>query len=102
MSTEGRGALAATMVALVFCLSALIGLAWRARASEDVIVWAPQGRLAAMLSMAPVSLVDAGRAGFVVLRGDAPGFVATLYAQGAWVVLPARRGSGCVSVRGLS
>lgn len=94
MSTEGKRLVVIGAAVLTSWMAALSALAFM---SDAVVVWAPPGSLAKVLSASPVSLVDAGARGFVVLRGSAPGFVATLYASGAWVVLPARRGGGCAT-----
>lgn len=92
MSIDGRRLVVIGAVALTVWMAVLSALAF---GSDAVVAWAPPGSLAKVLSTSPVSVVDAGTRGFVVLRGSAPGFVAELYAGGAWVVLPARRGAGC-------
>lgn len=78
-------------------MALLSATAFGSRSSDAVLAWVPPDRMAEVLAAAPVSLVDAGSRGFVVLRGDAPGFVSALYASGAWLVLPARRRGGCAA-----
>jgi hypothetical protein len=94
MSTEGKRLVVIAAAVLTGWMAVLSALAFM---SDAVVAWVPPGSLAQVLSSSPVSVVDAGARGFVVLRGSAPGFVAALYASGAWVVLPARRGGGCLT-----
>lgn len=96
MSTEWPRLLAIGAFTLACWVAALSALAYRSRPSDEVVAWAPPGQLAQLIAASPVSVVDAGGTGFAVLRGDAPGFVARLYAGGAWLVLPARKG-GCAA-----
>ena len=61
--------------------------------TAEVIVLAPATKAAALLSSARVAILDSP-GGFLVVRGESPGFVRALYASGAWLVLPATSG-GC-------
>lgn len=97
MSTEGSKLVGLGLLVLVSWVVVLSMLAFKAEPFEEVVAWVPPSRLAEMLSTSPVSVMDVGARGFVVLRGDSPGFVAALYASGAWMVLPARKSGGCVS-----
>ena len=69
-------------------------LAYAVEPSGNVIAWAPQSRVPAMISASPVSVAGGAGAGFVGLRGESAGFVRALYAHGAWIVLPVATG-GC-------
>jgi hypothetical protein len=94
MTTDRRTLVAAALTALAMWFAGLAVTQYALEPSRDVIVWAPAERLGAVLSGAPVLLLD-GSGPLVKLRGDAPGFVGSLYAGGAWLVLPAaRRGCG--------
>ena len=61
--------------------------------TAEVIVLAPATKAAALLSNARVAILD-NPGGFLLVRGESPGFVQGLYASGAWLVLPATSG-GC-------
>ena len=89
-----RTTIKAALLALAAWFSALAALTYAAE-PRDVVAWVPQARLAEMLSAHSISVIDAPSGGFVRLRGDTPGFARTLYASGAWMVLPAARG-GCL------
>lgn len=97
MTTSAPRLVAIGGLVLVAWMAALSAIAFGSRPSEAVVAWAPSGRMAGMLAASPVSVLNPGARGFVVLRGNSPGFVAALYASGAWVVLPARRSGGCVA-----
>lgn len=84
----------AALLALAGWFTALAFVTYAAEPSRDVMVWVADARMAEMLSTAPVSVMDGRPGGFLRVRGDAPGFVRTLYASGAWIVLPAASG-GC-------
>ena len=89
-----RTTIKAALFALAGWFAALALLTYAAEPSREVIAWVPHARLAQTLSSAPVSVMEGRSGGFVRLRGDRPGFVRTLYASGAWMVLPAANG-GC-------
>jgi hypothetical protein len=94
-TTTDRAILVGTaLLALAGWFTALGLLTYTAEPSTEVIAWVPQARLAAALSITPISLLDGRSGGFVRLRGEKPGFVRALYASGAWIVLPAAMG-GC-------
>jgi len=88
---------AIAIAVLVAWMALLLGLAHRSGPEDEVVVWAPSSRRTGMLASARVSLVNAGRSGFIIVRGNAPDFVSQLYASGAWLVIPARKGSGCIA-----
>lgn len=92
-----RTTISAAFLALAAWFSALAVVTYATEPSGEVLVWLPDARLAEALSSAPVSVLDGQRGGFLRVRGDAPGFVRTLYASGAWLVLPAGSG-GCRAV----
>jgi hypothetical protein len=96
MSTEWRNFLVVAFIAFACWIAALSALAYRADPGDQVAVWVPPKHLWKVISASSVSVIDAGPTGFVVLRGDAPGFVASLYTNGAWLVLPVRGPGGCV------
>jgi hypothetical protein len=89
-----RTTISTALLALASWFTALAVLTYAAEPSREVLVWVPNARLAKTLSSAPVSVLDGQSAGFLRVRGDTPGFVRSLYAGGAWVVLPAGSG-GC-------
>jgi hypothetical protein len=66
-----------------------------AEPTRDVFVIG-SARTTALLPSAGVVLVDAVN-GIPRVRGDTPGYVMRLYAQGAWLVLPALEG-GCLGI----
>jgi hypothetical protein len=92
--TDRAALVGAGVAALSAWFFALAFLTYASEPSWEVIAWVPQARVATTLSRAPVRALDAPAGGFLRLRGDAPGFVAGLYASGAWIVLPAGR-AGC-------
>lgn len=91
----GRLARFAASAVLVVCawFALLVGAARLLEPTDEVLAHVPADRIAAVLSSVPVRALDAP-AGLLRLRGDAPGFVAALYAAGATWVIPASRG-GC-------
>jgi len=96
---SARTLLAAGALALAAWFAGLAILAYAVEPSREVIVWAPEGRLPALTSLAaPVSVLDTPGGGFIRLRGESKGFVGALYAGGAWLVLPAAAGT-CRSAR---
>lgn len=97
MTTKFPRLVAVGILVLVVWMAALSAIAFGSQPSEAVVAWVPSGRLASMLAESPVAVIDSGTRGFVILRGNSPGFVAALYASGAWVVLPARRRGGCAA-----
>ena len=97
-TTDRRTLLLAGALALAAWFAGLAILAYAVEPSREVVAWAPQSQLAAMLSEAPVSVLNGQGGGFLRLRGESPGFVRSLYARGAWIVLPAVIG-GCRSAR---
>lgn len=84
--------------ALGVWFAALTALTVTAEPTRAVVVFAPE-RAAVMIAVATadVTLID-GSDNVVRVAGSSPGFVAKLYAAGAWLVLPSRA-SGCVSLR---
>lgn len=65
---------------------------WIEPTVEAIVLVEPAG-VARLASRAPVTVLDAPP-GALHVRGDGPGYVAALYAQGARLVLPAT-GGGC-------
>jgi hypothetical protein len=94
--TERSTLLGAAALALAAWFAALAIVAYAAEPSRYVIAWVPDERMAATLSAAPVSVLEGESGGFLLLRGESPGFVRALYETGAWVVFPAISG-GCRS-----
>ena len=79
----------AAAITLIAWFGSLAALTLAIEPTRDVIVFG-----AAQSAMqAPVGLLDA-HDGFVRVRGSEAGFVRALYANGAWLVLPASNG-GC-------
>jgi hypothetical protein len=97
-TTDRRTLLGAGAFALAAWFAGLAILAYTVEPSREVIAWVPQGRLAATISAAPVTVLEGQGGGFLRLRGESPGFVGLLYASGAWIVFPAA-GGGCRSAR---
>jgi hypothetical protein len=97
-TTERRTLLLAGALALAAWFAGLAILACAFEPSREVIAWAPPGRRAAITSEPSVSIVNGQGSGFLRLRGESPGFVRSLYARGAWIVLPATAG-GCRTAR---
>jgi hypothetical protein len=93
-TTDRTDLYSAAALALAGWFAALTLLTYAAEPSKEVIAWVPQSLLGAALSTAPVSLMDGQSGGFIRLRGEAPGFVGALYANGARIVLPVASG-GC-------
>lgn len=94
--TVARHALRFAGAALGVLVAWFGGLAAVARVAEptvEAIVVVEPARIAALLSRAPVTVLDTPP-GALHVRGDGPGYVAALYAAGARLVLPASRG-GC-------
>lgn len=88
--------MAGAVTALGLWFVALVVLTVAAEPTRAVIVFAP-GRDAMMTAVtaADVTLLD-GSARMLKVGGTSPGFVARLYAGGAWLVLPSRA-AGCVT-----
>jgi hypothetical protein len=77
---------AAAFVLLVW-FSAVAVLTRFAEPSSSVMVFGPIENTLKALGQSEMTLV-AGGTGFLVVQGDQPGFVKTLYRQGAWLVMP--------------
>lgn len=76
--------------------AALIALTIAAEPTRAVVVFAPShGAMMTAVASADVTLLN-GSVRMLNVAGSSPGFVARLYASGAWLVLPARTG-GCVT-----
>ena len=93
-----RTTIKVALLALAGWFTALAVVTYAAEPSREVLVWVPDARLAETLSSAPVSVLDGQSGGFLRVRGDTPGFVRSLYASGAWIVLPSGAG-GCRNAR---
>lgn len=110
MTTETAPSTAAWADAVSFVRYALLALAiWAgvaaaitviAEPTPDAMVIAPTTDLAVLLHGSDTRITDVQR-GYVLVRGMEKGFVAELYRNGAWLVLPARPG-GCLSLQGLA
>jgi hypothetical protein len=87
---------AGALAVLGLWFAAFVVLTVAAEPTRAVVVFAP-GRNAMMTAViaADVTLLD-GSAHVLSVAGTSPGFVARLYAGGAWLVLPSRA-SGCVT-----
>jgi hypothetical protein len=81
-------------LALGLWLAALLGITAVAEPTQNVVVVGPPQRTLSALDPRAARMLDAG-SGYVLVRGLQPGFVRNLYANGAWLVLPARPG-GCL------
>lgn len=92
-TTDWRSLLAAGALALVAWFAGLSVISAVFEPSREMIVLVPQARVGSVLSVAPVSVLD-GRSNVIRVRGESRGFVRSLYASGAWLVLPAMKG-GC-------
>lgn len=82
-----------TVVALTLWFAGLAFAALLVEPTREVIVFAPQARLATIVSRAPVTVLD-NPGSYLRVRGTEPGFVRDLYASGAMLVMPATTG-GC-------
>jgi hypothetical protein len=87
---------AGALAALGLWFAALIALTITAEPTRAVVLFAPD-RTAMMTAVAAadVALLD-GSDRMMNVAGASPGFVAKLYAAGAWLVLPSRA-SGCIT-----
>jgi hypothetical protein len=82
------------VLALGVWFTALIALTIAAEPTRMVVVFAPsRGAMMAAVASADVTLLN-GSIRMLNVAGSSPGFVARLYASGAWLVLPTRT-SGC-------
>jgi hypothetical protein len=72
-----------------------------AEPSSDVVVFGPPERTLALLEGGDSRIVEVGER-TLKIRGMSPGFVMDLYANGAWLVLPARAGSCRTPARPIS
>jgi hypothetical protein len=88
--------LRAGMVALCVWLGLIIGLTVLVEPSRDAIVFGSPMRTLALLDNSDTRILSVGP-NHLVVRGVERGFVRALYANGAWVVLPARAG-GCLNL----
>lgn len=79
-------------IAMAAALTVFVEPTW------DAVVISGTQDMAHLLEGSDTRIVDAPP-GYLVVRGTEPGFVRALYANGAWLVLPARAG-GCIA-RGL-
>lgn len=99
MITKSRTAirwLAGAFLALAAWFAGLVALTALAEPTNAVIVFASdKTALIRAITNSDVALLD-GSERMVRVSGRSPGFVAGLYASGAWLVLPARAG-GCVT-----
>lgn len=85
---------AAAVLSLWF--AALIALTAVAEPTRAVIVFAPdRATMISAVTAADVELLE-GSARVLNVAGNSPGFVTKLYANGAWLVLPART-RGCIT-----
>ena len=84
----------ATVLAAWTILAALITIVWEPT-SEAILFGSPAHTLAA-LEDSDTRIVELTST-YLVVRGNEQGFVRSLYAHGAWLVLPARAG-GCLSL----
>jgi hypothetical protein len=83
-------------VALGLWFTGLVALTVLAEPTRVVVVWAPdRDKMIVAVASADVALLD-GSERLLRVTGSAPGFVARLYASGAWLVLPSRA-SGCIT-----
>lgn len=87
VSACGVAAALAAWVALVALLTLALEPVSR------VAVFGPEARVLAAAVAADARIVDRGP-GYLIIDGATAGFVARLYAGGAWLVLPRRLG-GC-------
>ncbi|MGH6814249.1 MAG: hypothetical protein ACREC6_00935 [Hyphomicrobiaceae bacterium] len=71
----------------------LLAIAAFVEPTRDAVVLGPPVRTLQALAGSDTRIVDIGAVS-VFVRGMEPGFVRALYANGAWLVLPARAG-GC-------
>jgi hypothetical protein len=87
--TAGRVAAAlGAWAALVVAITAV------AEPTRDAVIFGDPRRALALLEGTDTRILDVG-AHRTIVRGTAKGFVRELYANGAWLVLPARAG-GCL------
>jgi len=83
-------------VVLALWFAALVALTAVAEPTRAVIVFAPdRAAMIAAVTAAKVELLE-GSTRLLNVAGTSPGFVTELYANGAWLVLPARA-RGCIT-----
>jgi hypothetical protein len=85
----------AALTALLFWLGGLAGLAAAAGPSGDYLAIGPRRTLFPALASSGARFLRETSGG-LLLSGDGPATVRALYANGAWLVLPAPRG-GCLA-----
>jgi hypothetical protein len=84
------------LAALVLWFAGLAAITVIAEPTRAVVVWAPDHTtMIGAIGGADVAMLD-GSERLLSVTGSTPGFVAKLYAAGAWLVLPSRA-SGCVT-----
>lgn len=100
MTIRDRGVLrwiGAALLALGLWFAGLTALTAAAEPTRNVIVLAPdRGKMMRAIASSDVALLD-GSDRLLRVTGISRGFVAKLYASGAWLVLPARAGAGCIT-----
>lgn len=95
-TTEGSGLVRAAAFALGGWAALLIVITAIAEPSRDVLLLGDPARTLPLLAGSDTRIVTV-TARFAIVRGTERGFVRALYANGAWIVLPAR-GKSCVDL----
>lgn len=85
------------VLATVAWIATLPVIALVAEPTPDAIVFAPPHKLMGLLDGSDTRIVELNST-YMVVRGTERGFIRALYANGAWLVLPAREG-GCIALR---
>ena len=75
---------------------AFLPLAMLAEPTFDAMIVGPPDRTLAALAGSDTRIMELGDT-YLVVRGSERGYVRALYANGAWLVLPARAG-GCIDL----
>ncbi|MEQ1647113.1 MAG: hypothetical protein ABL898_00885 [Hyphomicrobiaceae bacterium] len=103
MSTiiESYPAKVACALSTVICgwFAIIVGVTVVAEPTKDVVIFGNPQRTLALLDGTDLRIVNL-QSSYLIVRGAEQGFVRALYANGAWLVLPAR-GRTCFALREL-
>lgn len=100
MTTDGIRVGRVTAGALTGWLVLLVSVTVIVEPTRDVLLIGDPSQTIPLLTGTDTRLVAVGEK-FTIVRGTERGFVRALYANGAWLVLPAR-GKSCVDLSGFA
>jgi hypothetical protein len=100
MTTDRHSVTRVTAAALTGWLVVLVGVTAATEPTRDVLLLGAPAYTLSLLAGSDTRLVTVGEK-FTIVRGTEPGFVRALYANGAWLVLPAR-GKSCIDLSGFA